>query len=109
MNIIYKTTNLVNGKIYVGQHYTSADDGYLGSGNILIQSIKKYGKENFIREILEHCNLDNVNEREIYWITLLNAMNRKIGIILLMVELVEIKLYGMMNIFRRIYEFFKMS
>jgi hypothetical protein len=39
--IIYKTTNLVNDKIYVGQHYTSANDGYLGSGKILDKSIKK--------------------------------------------------------------------
>ena len=52
-HIIYKTTNLINGKIYVGMHSTdNLNDGYLGSGWILKQVIKKYGKENFKREVL---------------------------------------------------------
>ena len=38
---IYKITNLVTGDIYVGQHTTSnLDDGYMGSGKILIRAIK---------------------------------------------------------------------
>lgn len=49
--IIYKTTNLVNEKIYVGQHLiqpeTSANDNYLGSGLLLIKSIKKVWKTKF--------------------------------------------------------------
>lgn len=52
-HIIYKTTNLINGKIYVGMHSTdNLNDEYLGSGWILKQVIKKYGKENFKREVL---------------------------------------------------------
>lgn len=52
-HIIYKTTNLINGKIYVGMHSTdNLNDGYLGSGWILKQAIKKYSKENFKREVL---------------------------------------------------------
>lgn len=52
--IVYKTTNLVNGKFYIGKHKQSCleFDGYLGSGNILKKAIEKYGKENFVRETL---------------------------------------------------------
>ncbi len=52
--LIYKTTNLINGKIYIGCHKTDdLQDSYLGSGKILNYAIKKYGKENFSREIIE--------------------------------------------------------
>ena len=54
---IYKTTNLLNGKIYVGKHKWSKegclDENYLGSGTYLTRAIDKYGKENFICEILD--------------------------------------------------------
>jgi len=73
MMIIYKTTNLKNNKFYVGQHYTSADDGYLGSGKILKRAFNKYGKESFKRETLEFVDENNINEKEIYWIAQLSA------------------------------------
>jgi hypothetical protein len=51
---IYKTTNIVNGKYYIGMHSTdNLNDGYVGSGKRLWYSIKKYGKENFKCEIIE--------------------------------------------------------
>jgi group I intron endonuclease len=52
--IVYKTTNLINGKFYIGKHKQSCleFDGYLGSGSILKLAIEKYGKENFVRETL---------------------------------------------------------
>lgn len=52
--IVYKTTNLTNGKIYVGVHQTESliDDNYLGSGKYLRLAIKKYGRKNFKREVL---------------------------------------------------------
>lgn len=53
-HFVYKTTNVINNKYYVGMHSTDdLDDGYIGSGKYLWRSIRKYGKENFICEILE--------------------------------------------------------
>ena len=54
---MYETKNLLNGKIYVGVHKTkSLDDGYMGSGKVILQAIDKYGKENFSLKILEYFN-----------------------------------------------------
>ena len=63
---IYKITNLINGKIYIGQHTTSnLDDGYMGSGKILIRAIKKYGVGNFRKEIQGfYEDIDELNYME---------------------------------------------
>jgi group I intron endonuclease len=51
---VYETTNLINGKRYIGWHKThDLEDGYLGSGKILQYAIKKHGTENFYVDILE--------------------------------------------------------
>lgn len=51
MYIVYKTTNTKNGKIYVGVHNCS-NAYYLGSGKYLLDAIKSYGVETFVRETL---------------------------------------------------------
>jgi hypothetical protein len=50
---IYKTTNLINNKFYIGKHQTTdPNDSYYGSGKAIKEAILKYGKENFQKEIL---------------------------------------------------------
>jgi hypothetical protein len=78
---IYKTTNLINGKIYIGQHITDKfEPKYLGSGLKIIKAIKKYGKENFKVELLhESKNLQRLDSAEIFYIEEYEATNPKIG------------------------------
>ena len=71
--IIYKTTNLINGKFYIGKDSKNNSE-YLGSGLNLQKAIKKYGKENFAKTILEHCETDEqLCEREKHWIKEIKA------------------------------------
>ncbi len=77
---IYKITNKINHKIYIGQsndikrrfqeHQTAG-----GRSRIPVDlAIKKYGKENFLYEVLEECPISELNEKESYWITKLNTI-----------------------------------
>lgn len=63
---IYRITNKLNGKFYIGMHSTDdLEDGYFGSGTRLCRSINKYGKENHEMEILEHYfSRENLAARE---------------------------------------------
>jgi group I intron endonuclease len=86
IHFLYKTTNLLNGKFYVGIHSTNnTNDGYLGSGKKLKRSINKYGKENFkidILEVFESRDLLIEKERELVNTELLKdpqCMNLKPG------------------------------
>ena len=50
---VYKTTNTLNGKSYIGVHRTEdPNDSYLGSGNLIGKAIKKYGRDAFEKEVL---------------------------------------------------------
>lgn len=78
---IYLTTDLELNKIYVGQHKsTKFDAKYYGSGIIIRKLINKYGADRFKCELLEECNsLEQLNDREIYWVKKLDATNPSIG------------------------------
>lgn len=74
--IVYKITNINNGKSYIGKHTTvDINDKYFGSGIALKDAIKKYGKDNFNKEILEFCNnSEHLDDREKYWIAFENSI-----------------------------------
>lgn len=65
--LIYQTVNVITGKTYLGKHQTEdLEDNYLGSGILLREDIKKYGREIFKRTILHNCkNEKEMNELEI--------------------------------------------
>ena len=72
---VYMTINLVNGKKYIGRH-SKRKENYLGSGRLLKQAIAKYGRENFVKQIIEECEtIEQFREREYYWIAYYDAVN----------------------------------
>ena len=71
---IYKITNSINNKCYVGQsidierRWRDHKKNYLSSNYPLYLAFKKYGLDNFTFEILEECNECELDQKEIYWI-----------------------------------------
>jgi len=84
---IYKITNIINNKIYIGQsihiekrfqeHINEAKNGR--SNMLLHKAIRKYGSENFRFEILEECTEADLDAKECYYIDKLNSRNRELG------------------------------
>lgn len=87
---IYKITNQINGKVYIGQSvhinqrwnqhrsaaFNSNDKDY---NKYFYCSIRKYGLKNFIFEIIEECKQEELNEKEIYWIKYYDSTNKEKG------------------------------
>lgn len=87
---IYKVTNQKNGKVYIGQsvnikrrwskHKNSPfNPNALNYDCIFYRAIRKYGIESFKFEVLEECNIDELNDKEIYWINYYNSVDRDKG------------------------------
>lgn len=84
---IYKITNNINGKVYIGQSICiekrwKNHKNYFGKGKEdypLYRAFSKYGIDNFSFEVIEECEVDLLNEREIYWISFYNSNQRKFG------------------------------
>lgn len=76
---IYKITNLINNKIYIGKDTTS-DSNYFGSGLLINRAFEKYGMVNFTKEIIDETDdYIELSKKEIYWIEKYNSTNREIG------------------------------
>jgi group I intron endonuclease len=71
---LYITTNKINGKKYIGQT-TSTKKNYVGSGQAIMAAIKKYGKENFTREIVYEGTWEEVDLLEAMYIETYDAIN----------------------------------
>ena len=75
---IYLTTNLCNGKRYIGQTKRSATSTYFGSGKAIRKALKKYGAENFTREILVYAfSKNDLDFLEEHFIKEFNATNER--------------------------------
>lgn len=74
---IYRTTNLINNRKYIGQHAKGEFDRfYYGSGKILLKAVDKYGKNNFKVEVLDWAgSKEELDQKEIWWIDFLDAAN----------------------------------
>lgn len=78
---IYKTTNLITKKIYIGQHVAGKfTTKYIGSGTLLRGAVLQYGRKNFIVELLYRCdNQKELDEQEEIFIKKYNSRNPHIG------------------------------
>lgn len=87
---IYKITNTINGKCYIGQSrniekrwiehknrpYNKKDKSY---NYPFYRAIRQYGLKNFTFEVLEECSIEELNEREKYWISVYNSFDKNYG------------------------------
>lgn len=75
---IYKITNKINNKVYIGQsvHIERrwSEHCFPSKESVIAKAIKEYGKENFLFEIIEECNVEELDAREKYWIQYYDCM-----------------------------------
>lgn len=84
---IYIIRNKVNDKVYVGQTHVSIKlrfQNHLSAARrgldyVIGKAIRKHGEENFYVELLEECLIEELNEREKYWISFFNSTDNRFG------------------------------
>lgn len=78
---VYKWTNIVNDKWYIGSHKGTLDDGYRHSSLVLSAAERKYGPENFLREILYYGDYydDDIRLKESDFLRELDAANNPLS------------------------------
>lgn len=79
---IYKTTNLINNKFYIGKKKSPEflHEKYLGSGKIFKQAVAKYGRKNFAVQLIDTAeSLEELDSKEQYWIAFYNAQDLNIA------------------------------
>lgn len=71
LHTVYKVVNLINGHVYIGMHSTSdLADGYMGSGRIIRSALRRYGAENFTKDVLfVFGNKDDMQAKEAELVT----------------------------------------
>ena len=76
---IYKITNSLTGKHYIGQSNNIERRlvEHKSGTQLIDKEIQRLGEENFTFEIIEECSLTDLNEREEYWITYYNSFHRR--------------------------------
>lgn len=92
IGFVYLTTCLINGKVYVGQHkFSDYTKHYFGSGTLIEQALKKYGKSSFRRNILKVCyTVNQLNGWEVYYTLKYNPnLDRKVVTIRLLAQFVD--------------------
>lgn len=82
---IYKITNTINNKVYIGQskniskRWSAHRVRYQTDDYPIYRAMRKYDIKNFTFEVIEECDIDSLNEREIYWISEYNSNNPQYG------------------------------
>lgn len=87
MGYIYKITNKINGKVYIGQTKKTIEERFqehlkkakIHTNRYLYDAMNKYGYENFIISQIEKCPDNNLDEREIFWIAFYQSNNKLYG------------------------------
>lgn len=121
MGYIYKITNKINNKVYIGQtkrdikvrfwqHKTDSNK----KDFVLYKAMRKYGKDNFYIEIIEKCENDLLNRQEKYWISFYNSYNKGYnstigGETSSMVQAIKIKQYSLDGKYIKTYDSIKQA